>query len=201
MGEDEREKWDQRYREGRYHPRPYPSPFLEDWLSRLPSGRALDVACGAGRNALRLAAAGYQVDAVDISEHAIEMARTEAADRGLEVNWIVSDLDTMVLPSAAYDVIAVIRYVNRAIFSKLEGALAEGGWLVYEHHFRTDEPVDGPKDAEFRLEPGELLTAFPGLRTRFFEEVTEIDPEGRRMALGRLVASKDGGDRPTRSKP
>ncbi len=99
MSEAEREKWDRRYADGDYRPRSWPSPFLESWLDRFPKGRALDVACGAGRNALRVAETGFDVDAVDISEVAISQGQAEAEQRGLDLNWMVSDLDDLSLPA------------------------------------------------------------------------------------------------------
>ena len=47
----------------------------------LPSGRALDVATSTGRNALALAENGHDVDAIDISEEALERARENERER------------------------------------------------------------------------------------------------------------------------
>ena len=92
MSQADLEKWDVRYREGSYMARDYPSPFLDEWLERLPpavfNGRALDIACGAGRNALRLAQADLCVDAMDISGG----ARSRSSER--ERTWIECELDT-----------------------------------------------------------------------------------------------------------
>jgi len=193
MSEDERRNWDSRYATGDYQPRPTAGPFLEDWIDRLPSGRALDIACGAGRHAMRLAEAGLEVEAVDVSAVAIDMARTQAKRRGHEITWIVADLDEHQLPSDTFDVIAVIRYVNRSLWPRLVDALAPGGWLLVEHHMKTNAEVDGPSSPEFRLEPQELLNAFADLRVIFYEELlTDGDRPGRRHALQRLVAVKDG---------
>lgn len=46
MSDDERQRWDEKYRSGEYQSRPTAGAFLESWLPRLPVGRALDVACG-----------------------------------------------------------------------------------------------------------------------------------------------------------
>ncbi|HWM27888.1 MAG TPA: hypothetical protein VNQ14_05490, partial [Woeseiaceae bacterium] len=67
MSETDRLKWDERYRCGSYGGREHPTALLAEWDPRLPHGRVLDVACGAGRNSLFLAATGRQVDAIDIS--------------------------------------------------------------------------------------------------------------------------------------
>jgi SAM-dependent methyltransferase len=191
VSETERREWDRRYTDGEYRPRTWASPFLEEWLDRLPVGRALDLACGAGRNALRLAEAGHQVVAVDISASAIDMARTEAERKGLEVSWEVADLDDADLQSDTYDVITVIRYVNRKMWPRLIPALAPNGWLLIEHHLQTTADVDGPGSPDFRLEPQELLEAFRSLRIVHYEEVLET-ARGERgaFALARLVACK-----------
>ena len=189
MSESERLEWNRRYTEGEYRPRDIPSSFLEEWIERLPAGRVLDVACGAGRNALLLAEEGFLVEAIDISQSAIEMARTQADHRGLEVTWQVDDLDDVQLPQARYDVITMIRYVNRRLWPRLIGALAPNGFLLIEHHLQTTADVDGPRTAEFRLAPQELLEAFRSLRILHYEEELEPAPPDRKgYALARMVA-------------
>ena len=93
MSELERAKWDERYRNGSYENRTHPTALLAEWLPQLSRGRALDVACGAGRDALFLAAAGYRVDAVDISAVALDRGRPAALEHGLDVRWLCADLD------------------------------------------------------------------------------------------------------------
>lgn len=191
MSENERLSWEQRYQEGEYRPRTWPSPFLEEWIGRFPMGRALDVACGAGRNALRLAEAGFQVEAIDISTSAISMARAESERRGLDVVWEVADLDDADLGTSVYDVITMIRYVNRRLWPRLIAALNPNGWLLVEHHLQTTADVDGPSSPEFRLAPQELLGAFRTLRILNYQEVLEAaQPDRKGYALARLVACK-----------
>ena len=119
MSEFERLEWDRRYSEREYKPRATASPYLEEWLPRIPLGRGLDVACGAGRNALRMAEAGFQVDGIDIAASAIEIATGEAERRGLTVSWRVEDLDTLELENGAFNIITVFRYVNRGLWTRL----------------------------------------------------------------------------------
>lgn len=193
MSDEERRAWDDRYRSGDYTPRPRAGRFLEDWIDRLPPGRSLDVACGAGRHALRLAEAGHRVDAIDISEVAVAMARSEANRRGLDINWMVADLDDYDPPAGAYDVITVIRYVNRRLWPRLAGSLAPGGWLLVEHHLNTTAEVDGPSSPAFRLDSQELLRAFAELQVLLYQETLEpADRPGAQYALARLVARRDG---------
>ena len=191
MAETDREKWNQRYAEGAYRPRTYPSPFLVERLPELPRGRALDLACGAGRNALRLAEAGYEVEAVDISRVAIERGRESARERGLEVSWRVADLDGFVPTRGRYDLITVIRYTNREMMERLPDGLADGGMLLVEHHFLTPAPVGGPTSRTFRLEPNELVDIFGGrLRVLFYDERIAPDPDGKQIALARFLGCR-----------
>lgn len=190
MSHDERARWDLRYATGDYIPRRHPTPFLLEWLDRIPSGRALDVATGTGRNALALARAGFDVDAVDISAVAVDLARAQALQEGVEVNWVVADLDTAVLPGDNYNLITVLRYRNPQLWPRLEAALAPDGWILIEHHLRSvRDDVAGPGDDAFRLAPGELLEAFGDLRVVFYSESLEPTDDGEALfALARVVA-------------
>ena len=77
MSQADQEKWNERYREGAYATRTHPSALLAEWLPkperRETHPRAIDVACGTGRNAIYLAQRGWQVDAVDVSEVALDV--------------------------------------------------------------------------------------------------------------------------------
>jgi SAM-dependent methyltransferase len=189
MSEEERQAWDDRYATGGYRPRAESGAFLNGWIDRLPPGRALDLACGTGRHALRLAEAGFDVTAVDISAVAIDTARAAARERGLSVDWVVADLDTYQLPAAAYQAITVIRYVNRPLWPRLLEALAPDGWLLVEHHMQTTRDVAGPKSSSFRVASQELLTAFSALHVLLYEEVMEpADLDDGCYALARVVA-------------
>ena len=129
MSQADRDKWDKRYREGSYGTRTYPTELLTEWLPRLPKGRALDVACGTGRNALYLAAAGYTVDGIDISSIALQRLKETACTRNLTVKCIEIDLDSEPLPYQCYDLIVLVRYRSTSLISRLLPLLNEGGYF------------------------------------------------------------------------
>lgn len=198
MSQAERTAWDRRYAQGDYQPRSTPAPFLERWLPEIlkgrsgAPGRALDVATGAGRHALRLAEAGFAVDAVDISQVALTMAEQEARSRSLTVNWQCTDLDAF-KPKQGYGLITVFRYRNVELWPVLAEALVDGGWILVEHHLRTSAVVDGPPSDEFRVAPGELLEAFRTLRVMFYSEQLEVgDRPDTVHAVVRLAACMGG---------
>jgi len=190
MSQADRDKWNKRYREGSYGSRTYPSEFLVEWLPRLPRGRALDVACGAGRNALHLAASGYEVDAIDISGVALERLRESARSQDLNVNCTEGDLESDPLPDGRYDLIVMVRYTSTALISRLLPLLADDGCFVCEEHLETHEDVIGPSDPAFRMAPNELLQLSNGLKILAYNEGVVQDPDGRKAALARLVARR-----------
>jgi tellurite methyltransferase len=187
MSELDRNKWDRRYAEDSYQ-KNNPVTFLEGWLPRLSVGRALDVACGAGRNTLFLAQAGYRVDAIDISAVGLNKARDKAENLGLDINWIEHDLDQPYQFDADYDLIVVMWYVNIALITKFCGCLAPGGYLLAEEHLITDQEVIGPQNSDFRVGPGALREAVSGLEVLLYEESIEPISEDGQVASARVVA-------------
>lgn len=192
MSDADREKWDGRYAEGAYGERDHPSALLEQWADRITPGRALDVACGAGRNALWLAERGFDVDALDISPVGLARLGESATDRGLDINLIEHDLDQQPALAAGYQLILVIRYVNLPLLEFLAQCLAPGGWLICEEHMVTDEKVIGPGTPAYRVQPGALAQFVPGLEIESLEEGLVTEPDGRLAALSRLVARRPG---------
>jgi tellurite methyltransferase len=193
MSAAERDKWDARYRDGAYENRPHPTALLAQWLPRLPRGQALDIACGAGRNALFLAAHGYAVTALDISAVALERGRHAAREQGLDIAWLCVDLDedpAAGLPSNGFDLIVWVRYVHRTLLPHLVARLNPGGVLLCEQHLATELAVAGPTSAGFRLAPGELESAAAELTMLHRYEGPVIDPDGRTVALTQLVARR-----------
>lgn len=189
MSAADRDRWNARYADGAYESRHHPSPFLEQIAHLLPvDGRALDLACGAGRNARYLARRGLAVDGVDISKVALQRGRADAGE--LPVRWIECDLDDGFEATADYDLIVNIRYVNLPLVSTLLESLRPGGTLVIEQHLATEADVIGPKNPAFRVEAGELARVANGMVVEHIDEGLFDDPDGRRVALARLVARK-----------
>jgi len=136
-----------------------PSSWLLENADLLPrGGRALDLACGAGRHALLLAAAGFPVRAVDRDSARIAVLGTTAARLGLPLEADVMDLEVgdVDLGSGAYALVLGFHYLHRPLFPAIVRALAAGGLLVYET-FTTAQAARGkPTNPAFLLESGEL---------------------------------------------
>ncbi len=177
--------WDARYRDA-YRARP-PSALLQRWLGRLPSGRALDVACGAGRNTVLLAAHGWRVVGVDISPVGLHIARNAAAECNLNVDLAAVDLASWSVPSAHFDLVCVFRFLDRALCPRLVTALRPGGVLIYETFTVAQQQFEGgPRSPELLLQPGELAALFPTLEQLEYTEGV-VEEDGRPRALSGFV--------------
>jgi tellurite methyltransferase len=197
LSRNDRDKWNQRYREGAYADRLNPSAFLVECLPVLEIGsdppRGVDLGCGIGRNTLYLARLGWEVDAVDVSDVALEKLAAAAAQESLAVNCVAADLEAG--PAAAaraagnrrYDLALVIRYANLSLIRLLPGVIRPGGYLIVEKHLVTDADVIGPRNARFRAKPGELRRAAEGFEIVEYREGILEDPDGRSVALAQLL--------------
>src|SRR4051794_28790164 len=107
-----------------------PEPLLVQAAERLPPGRALDLACGAGRNAIYLARLGWRVTAVDFSRTGIARLRERAA--GLAIETRVADLERGDFPIEpnGYDMICDFYYLQRSLFPEIRGGVRPGGMVV-----------------------------------------------------------------------
>lgn len=147
-----------------------PSPWLTS-LGDVPrAGAALDVAGGAGRNALWLAARGLSVTLVDISAAALALAAGEAHRRGVPLALVERDLTHAPPPPGPWDLIVMFHYLQRDLFPLLSSALSPGGRLIasiatvrnLERHPRPPRP--------YLLDEGELPTLVPDLSVLLHEE-------------------------------
>lgn len=156
-----------------------PAPFLEEVLPRLldaPNRRALDLAAGAGREAVFLALRGFEVEAVDDDPAILARAEALAGRCGVRVTTRVQDLERRdaSLPESRYGLVTVFRFLHRPLLPAIERALAPGGWLVYETFRRGQRRFGRPTHPRFLLDDGELRCAFPALAVVRYEE---SDPE------------------------
>lgn len=168
-------------------PDPKPSAFLLESDALLPRrGRALDLACGRGRNAVWLAQRGLDVDAVDVSTIGLAKARTLAERRGVadRVRTIEQDLTRGLPPlEEPYDLVSVLHYRDARLWPRLPPLLAPGGLLLVETLARDATNLDVTQD--HLSERDELLAAAAGLEVLFHGRAAA----GRR-ATDRLLARR-----------
>jgi SAM-dependent methyltransferase len=182
--------WDERYRSGAHAASDFttaPSPLLVATASTLPPGNVLDLASGAGRNALWLAENRWEVTAVDGSAAAIEILRRRAAERHLALTTCVANLEKheYVIAPAAWDLIVMCYYLQRDLFEPAKKGLVPGGVLIAIVHIT--EPGEEPTG--HRLRPGELVGYFHGWEILHYAEGAPNDPVHKR-ACAEIVARR-----------
>ncbi|MCK6483633.1 MAG: methyltransferase domain-containing protein [Phycisphaerae bacterium] len=162
-------------------------PLIED----SPTGqrRALDLACGTGRDAVWLAMQGWNVDAWDVLPDALERAADRGRRCGVSIQTRVVDLepDALGMVSGEYDLVVGFNYLHRPLFEWIQRAVRPGGWLVYETFVEPQRIVFGkPRRRQFVLQPGELKERFA-----FWDIVRYAEgPSGpRRIAAGIVARS------------
>jgi SAM-dependent methyltransferase len=152
---DDRARWNQKWRErDKIAP---PAAVVVAAAPHLPkSGRALDVAGGAGRHALFLARRGLDVTIVDVSDVGLGKATAAAAEAGLFVTAVRLDLETAALPSGPWDVIACVHFLERRLWPSYVTELASGGVVILAQPTTTNLERHASPTRDYLVTPGEL---------------------------------------------
>jgi SAM-dependent methyltransferase len=157
------DEWDARYSErddalwsGR------PNGRLVAEVSGLTPGRALDVGCGEGADAIWLARSGWTVTAIDISEVALGRARAAADRADAAVEWIRRDALQMAFPAGSFDLLsmqypALPKAAGEAAMRALLDTVRRGGLLLAVYHDLDDEHREHMKSRGF--DPADYVDA------------------------------------------
>ncbi len=155
--------WDKRYSGRELIWSAEPNRFLAAEVSGMTPGRALDLACGEGRNAVWLAQRGWAVTGVDFSQVGLDKGAQLAEQRGVSVTWVHADLREYVPPAASFDlVVALYLHVEapsrREIHRRAAQALAEDGVLLVIGHDASnpENGYGGPQDPAILFSPDDL---------------------------------------------
>jgi tellurite methyltransferase len=158
-----------------------PTPLVVTTAEQLPPGRALDLACGTGRNALWLAQQGWDVTAVDGAPAAI------AALSG--VTAILADLESgdYQIEEAAWDLIVIAHYLQRDLFAPAKAGLKPGGFMIAIVHIADP----GQEPVGYRMNAGELTDYFKGWEILHVHEGDPTDLQYRHRCT-EIAARKPG---------
>ena len=163
-------KWNLRHGDLTHQPRA--AEVLTQNRHLLPvRGRALDLACGLGGNALLMAKTGLEVAAWDLSPVAIERLQELAEIHRLpNLRPETRVLGVEPLPLDAFEVISVSYFLDRGLIPSIIAALKRGGLLFYQTFTRIAVTEQGPSNPGYRLADNELLELCKPLRIRFYRE-------------------------------
>ncbi len=182
----DRQKWDAKYSAPAEVPRE-PSAVLRSLEALLPTcGRALDVAGGAGRNAIWLAQRGLEVTIADVSPQGLALANERARDAGVSITPFCTDLEDAPFPAGPWDLILCVCYLWRSLYAVYPEVLSPGGLLVIIQPTKKNLERHPKPPAGFLLNDGELPSLMSGLEIVHYQEGWQTD--GRHDAV--LVARK-----------
>ena len=160
-----------------------PNGALVAEVAGLTPGRALDVGCGEGADAIWLAAGGWEVTALEVSGVALERAARHAEDAGVAIHWVHAGLAEAGLPPASFDLVsaqypALLRTPDAAAERALLAAVAPGGVLLLVHHAGMDTHI--PEDGAF--DPADYV--WPSMVAALLDDAwqVEVDEERPRIA-------------------
>lgn len=192
--------WNDRYRDAALVWSAGPNQFVAELVGDLPSGRAIDLAAGEGRNTIWLAEQGWDATAVDFSDVAIGKAREIAERRGVAITAEVADLATYVPAPGGYDLV-VVAYLQipadqlDPILRRAADAVAPGGTFLLVNHdlANLDGGYGGPRQAAVLTTPQQVVAAIGDAVVIELAEVVERHvqtADGGRVALDTLVLAR-----------
>ena len=194
-----REDWNARYAQKELVWSAEPNRRFAAEVGGLAPGRALDLACGEGRNAVWLAERGWRVTGVDFSDVALAKAAELAASRGVEVDWVVADVLEHEPEPQAYDLVAVLylQLPRDELLRAIRGAanaVAPGGTLVVLAHDTANLVAGhgGPKDPAVLYTAEDVVPELGGLvveRADAVERTVPL-PEGEAVAIDAFVRAR-----------
>lgn len=182
-----RDAWNARYAARSHLYGSGPNETIVDQVTRLAPGRALDMACGQGRNAVWLAGRGHEVTALDISDVAIAQASDFADVAGVAVEFRAIDVVREWIPEPGSFELVVLAYLQlppttrRTAHAKAQRALADGGTIVLVAHHADNmtSGVGGPPMPEVHYREDQLAEDFGSLSIELNEKVLRaVDVEG-----------------------
>ena len=203
--------WDERYDATEYVYGTAPNDFLVEVADRLPRGRVLCLGEGEGRNAVWLAEQGFAVTALDASGVGLEKARRLAAERGVEIETVHTDLARHHPGRGCWDaVVAIFCHLppdlRAAVHRRCVAALRPGGALVLEAYTprQLGLRTGGPPTAELMMDLASLRGELAGLDLEIARELEREINEGRlHQGLGAVVqvlGRRPGGPGPARGR-
>jgi 2-polyprenyl-3-methyl-5-hydroxy-6-metoxy-1,4-benzoquinol methylase len=187
-----RQKWNARYQD--IAGVPLPAQVLGENRHLLPTaGRALDLACGLGGNALLLAEHGLDTWAWDIADVAIQRLQQTAQQRGLAIRAEVRDVVALPPPPESFDVLVVSRFLERELAPTLLQALRPHGLLFYQTLTHYAAQAGRPRNPAYLLAPQELLRLFRPLHLLVYREDGQVGDKTRGLRQeAMLVGQKPG---------
>jgi len=177
---EDKNKWNEKYKKEDFPEEP--SEIVKNFYKLAKKGKALDIAAGTGRNSIFLKEKGFDVEAVDISDVALEKLNK----KDLNIKTVLADLDNYHINENMYELIININFLNRNLIPQIKEGLKKEGVIIFETFVLNEES----KTKQFYLRNNELLHLFLDFYIVFYQEKDVIKYDGRKGRKAYLVAIK-----------
>jgi len=178
--------WNKRYAQREFVWSLTPNQTVVAETAHLPVARALDLACGEGRNAVWLAEQGWQVTAIDFAATGLDKARRLAEARGVSVDWVLADVTEYQAPSNAFELV-LLAYLHippaerECLMQSAVQALVPGGTFLYVGHDSSniEHGWGGPQDPNVLCTPQDIVALLPGFtieKAEVIERPVSLEP-------------------------
>jgi len=192
------QQWDERYSGDDLVWTSTPNQFLVAESVDLPAGRAVDLACGEGRNSIWLAEQGWSVTGVDFSPVGLAKAKRFADLWGVEVTWVESAIEAWDPPAEGFDLVIMLylqlpQPARSAALVSAASAVAPGGTLLVVAHDADNltRGYGGPPDPDVLYRVSDVTEAAvdAGLSVERAEQANRVvdTDDGPRDAVDTLV--------------
>jgi tellurite methyltransferase len=168
-----------------------PEPFVVEMAPRLPhSGLALDVAAGSGRHSVLLGSLGLRVIAIDNSVAALKVLSATARGQRLQISAVAADLGCFPLPTAAFDLIINVNFLDRELVPRLKRALKTGGLLLFDTFLVDQAQLGRPRNPAYLLRHWELRELLADMDLLEYREGLARRHDGRSAWRASALAAK-----------
>lgn len=193
MSLQDKQKWDEKYIKKSQLLRPREASLnLQKFIGEGQGKKALDIACGAGRNTLYLAKNGFNVDAVDIAKVALDTLNNYARENYTDklINTKLIDLDDFTPESNIYDLIIMANFLDRDMISRAKKSLKKDAIFIVETYMKDEENEKTKSEEKNLLYSGELEDIFSSYEIIYYDEFDNEPHEIYKMKKQVIVAKK-----------
>jgi 2-polyprenyl-3-methyl-5-hydroxy-6-metoxy-1,4-benzoquinol methylase len=193
MSLEDKQKWDKKYIDKKrlLEPREA-SQNLKNYHDKCGGKKALELACGSGRNTIYLAQNGFTVDALDIAKIALDTLDNYAHELGLDnnINTKLVDLDANTFEKESYDLVVMTNFLDRVLITDVKTSLKVGGVFFIETYMQDSSNNKPNSNQDYLLKSDELKEIFKDYEIIYYNEFDNEPTEMYQMRKQVVVAKK-----------
>lgn len=201
-----KEFWNEKYQNTNFAYGKEPNLFFKEELQKIKTGKILLPADGEGRNSVYASKLGWDVTATDLSIEGKSKALKLANEFGINLQYIVGDIQDLEFPKESFDAIGLIyahfsAWKISIIHQKLTTLLKPNGYIIFEafsknhlNYQKNNPKIGGPKDVDMLFSIEQIQQDFTGFEIQVLEEkevfLNEGDSHNGKGSVIRFIGKK-----------